>query len=505
MITPAEILRGKILIVDDRPRNVLLLEQMLRGAGYLSITSTSDPRDVCRLHGESPFDLILLDLQMPGFDGFEVMAGLESIETGGYLPVLVVTAQPDQKLRALRAGARDFVSKPFVLAEVLIRVHNLLEVRLLHAQTGLLYAQARAAIRARDDVLGIVAHDLRSPLSTIITQLELIRRSSPAVARGPIEHLHRAAHHMERLIRDLLDVARLDAGRGLAMDHACVDPLALLGAAVELEQAGARAAGLTLAVAASAAVAPVWADYFRLLQVLDNLIGNAIKFTPAGGSILGRRDGGSGGGGVHRLRHRHGHSPRPPPPRLRAILAGGPRAPPRGWPGARDRQGHRRGARRADLGREHPRCRDDVLVHRARRGARAAGPQDASTAPPSIASPSWWSTTMTSRARPSTTCCEKRATASSKPRTRRSALELFSTHDHAVDLLLTDVRLGAMDGVELAAHVRGIREIPVVFMTGLDATRVAGGVFVPKPINLANLLELVAHELARGDAAPARG
>ena len=74
----------------------------------------------------------MLDLQMPGMDGFEVMESLKEIEIDGYLPVLVLTAQPDHKLRALKAGAKDFITKPFDLAEVLIRVYNMLEVRLLH-------------------------------------------------------------------------------------------------------------------------------------------------------------------------------------------------------------------------------------------------------------------------------------------------------------------------------------------------------------------------------------
>ncbi len=139
MIGKAEILQGKILIVDDQRANVALLEQMLGNAGYVSVTSTMDPGQVCALHLLNRYDLILLDLQMPGMDGFQVMENLEQIETGGYLPVLVVTAQPEHKVRALRAGARDFVSKPFDLVEVLLRVHNLLEVRLLHKETRSLY------------------------------------------------------------------------------------------------------------------------------------------------------------------------------------------------------------------------------------------------------------------------------------------------------------------------------------------------------------------------------
>ena len=130
MIDSADILKAKVLVVDDQEANVLLLERMLSGAGYLSVASTLDPRAVCELHRKNRYDLILLDLQMPGMDGFEVMEGLKEIEKAGYLPVLVVTAQPDHKLRALRAGAKDFVTKPFDLAEVVTRVHNMLEVRL---------------------------------------------------------------------------------------------------------------------------------------------------------------------------------------------------------------------------------------------------------------------------------------------------------------------------------------------------------------------------------------
>lgn len=128
----AATLAGKILIVDDQPANVMLLERVLRAAGYQHVSSTTDPREVCALYLEHHYDVVLLDLHMPVMDGFEVMAALTKIHTGGYLPVIVVTAQPGHKLRALEAGARDFISKPFEVAEVLARVQNTIEVRLLH-------------------------------------------------------------------------------------------------------------------------------------------------------------------------------------------------------------------------------------------------------------------------------------------------------------------------------------------------------------------------------------
>lgn len=135
MVDSTDIHNANILVVDDLEANVRLLECTLRGAGYVSVASTMDPLEVCELHRKNRYDLILLDLQMPGMDGFQVMEGLKEIEAGGYLPVLVITAQPDHKLRALQAGAKDFISKPFDLVEVKARVYNMLEVRLLHQET----------------------------------------------------------------------------------------------------------------------------------------------------------------------------------------------------------------------------------------------------------------------------------------------------------------------------------------------------------------------------------
>lgn len=135
-LAESEILAASILVVDDQEANVLLLQQMLGEAGYTRVAATMDPREVCALHRRNGYDLILLDLQMPGMDGFQVIEGLKANLADGYLPVLVITAQPGHKLRALLAGARDFVSKPFDLLEVKTRIRNMLEVRLLYRKLG---------------------------------------------------------------------------------------------------------------------------------------------------------------------------------------------------------------------------------------------------------------------------------------------------------------------------------------------------------------------------------
>lgn len=152
VIQTSEILKAKLLIVDDQAANVLLLERLLRSAGYSAISSTQKPADVLALHRQNRYDLILLDLNMPEVDGFQVMEGLRGIEGEGMLPVLVITAQPNEKLRALKAGALDFVSKPFDIAEVLARVQNLLQVRLLNLETQKLYEQMMAE-QALSDLL----------------------------------------------------------------------------------------------------------------------------------------------------------------------------------------------------------------------------------------------------------------------------------------------------------------------------------------------------------------
>ena len=132
IVSANDILGASILIVDDQESNVSLLEQLLSEAGYTGVSSTMIPEEVCALHRKYRYDLILLDLQMPGMDGFQVMAGLKTNVADAYLPVIVLTAQPGHKLRALQAGAKDFISKPFDLVEVKTRIHNMLEVRLLY-------------------------------------------------------------------------------------------------------------------------------------------------------------------------------------------------------------------------------------------------------------------------------------------------------------------------------------------------------------------------------------
>ncbi|WP_295428857.1 HD domain-containing phosphohydrolase [uncultured Thiodictyon sp.] len=189
MIDLSAIRNADILIVDDQDENVTLLERVLGSAGYTAVTSTVDPFAVCALHRSHRYDLILLDLLMPRMDGFQVMEELKTIEPEGYLPVLVLTAQPDHNLRALEAGAKDFVSKPFDLAELLLRVHNMLEVRLLHKELH----QSNELLEQR--VLERTAALKESYLETIFTMTRAAEHKDVDLG----SHVQRISHYSRAL------------------------------------------------------------------------------------------------------------------------------------------------------------------------------------------------------------------------------------------------------------------------------------------------------------------
>ena len=134
MVSEAEVLNARILIVDDHECNTEVFEVMLSQAGYLQVSSTMNPTEVCALHQAKRFDLILLDLQMPVMDGFQVMEGLKAMDPGQTLPVIALTAQPSHRPRALQAGAEDFITKPFDVIELLGRIHSMIEGRLLESE-----------------------------------------------------------------------------------------------------------------------------------------------------------------------------------------------------------------------------------------------------------------------------------------------------------------------------------------------------------------------------------
>lgn len=193
MISKQDILNANILLVDDQLVNIKLLEKMLRHAGFSAIFSTTRPQEVKSLYFDNEIDLIVLDIRMPDMDGFDVMAGLQAEIENDYLPVLVVTAEltSQTRERALSSGAKDFITKPFDQAEVLQRIHNMLEVRLLHKQ-----------IRLQNETLEQQVQQRTRQLEQ--SRLEIIRRLGRAAEYKDNEtgnHILRMSHFAQMLAR----------------------------------------------------------------------------------------------------------------------------------------------------------------------------------------------------------------------------------------------------------------------------------------------------------------
>lgn len=303
-----------ILLVDDEEANLDLLEAFLLAEGYRSLVRTSDARQAVPLFEAHEPDLVLLDLHMPFRTGHEVLHDLrERTPPGDYLPVLVLTADitPEARERALSGGARDFLTKPFDAGEVLLRVHNLLETRSLYRrqqearhraealaeENARLFAGAQSATRARERMLSVVAHDLRNPLALVAMSAEMLLELLPAGAETyqgrRLSHILQATQRMQRLVEDLLDVTSYEEGSFSLR----VAPLSAAELFAEVEatfRPVAESRSIHLEVHGQPDAPPLHADGDRLLQVLSNLLGNAMKFTPSGGSVrvLWRESGG---------------------------------------------------------------------------------------------------------------------------------------------------------------------------------------------------------------------
>lgn len=187
MITNDQVYNAKILIVDDQELSIRLLSEILAKAGYVNITATTDPREAIELYAQKHPDLLILDLNMPHMDGFQVMSKLKEIEGDNYLPILLISNDENQEVRflALESGGKDFLNKPYERVEVLIRIRNLLEVRILHNQ-----------IRDQNKLLEERVKDRTQELYS--TQLDVIQRLARAVEFRDSEtgmHIIRMSHY----------------------------------------------------------------------------------------------------------------------------------------------------------------------------------------------------------------------------------------------------------------------------------------------------------------------
>ena len=213
MIDQDDILQARILLVDDDVAERQSLSDLLARHGYLSVSSTADAPAVSLLHAATPFDLIVLDLDMPGFDGFAVMAALQAHAPDTWLPVLAMTGDASLKLRAVDAGARDFIDKPFNDVEVLTRIRNLLEVRLLHREARDYGAHMEQTVRDRTAEL----ERFRGAMDATADAIFLIDPGSMAIVDVSEGACRMLGYRREALLR--IDPVKLGLARDGQLQH----------------------------------------------------------------------------------------------------------------------------------------------------------------------------------------------------------------------------------------------------------------------------------------------
>ena len=282
-------LKSKILIVDDEPGNVILLEQMMIQEGYNCLYSTSDSTQCIDMFAEVQPDLVLLDLNMPRMDGFEVMAKLKEIDSKSMVPILVLTALTDEKtkLHALRSGAKDFLNKPFELTEASLRIKNLLEMRLLHQkvqmhnqileeQVQIRTAELERSTEELTNFAYIASHDLQEPLRKIITFGDrLVEKFDSALndtGKDYIVRMQKSALRMKGLIDDLLHFSRVTMRSApfqeINLNEVISEVLSDLE--VQIERTKGRVEVDTLP--------SIEGGKFQMRQLFQNLISNGLKY-----------------------------------------------------------------------------------------------------------------------------------------------------------------------------------------------------------------------------------
>lgn len=278
---------ARVLVIEDNVEmNRFVCEEL---SSEYRVSAAYDGAEGLRKALELEPDLIVTDIMMPEMSGDDLVHAIREHRELDGTPIVLLTAKADDELLLglLREGAQDYLTKPFAVDELRSRIHNLL------ASKGAVDS-ARHAARSRDEVLGVVAHELRNSLSTILMQAALLQQSGADPGDKAAARLERATGQMNRQIEDLLDVTRIEAGH-LSVERSRISAGQVLSDCADSQRAMVSAASLELVLDVEQDLPDdLWADRQRLVQALENLVGNARKFTEAGGRIeLGarRRDG----------------------------------------------------------------------------------------------------------------------------------------------------------------------------------------------------------------------
>jgi two-component system sensor histidine kinase/response regulator len=277
-----------ILVVDDVPRNIHVVSSALRGAGYQVISAASGERALRSARNPAP-DLVLLDLLMPEMDGFEVCRRLKADPGTSHIPIIFLTgaAETSQIVKGLQVGAVDYVTKPFNLPELLARVRTHLELKHSREILERTAQRLRELDNEKNEFLGIAAHDLKNPICSFVGLAEYVL-SSPNLGRAEVEEISRdilsESRRLLQLVQNLLDVNAIERGQ-LNLQFGAHDLAEVARSVTHNFQLKAESKKQTLALDLPESPVLAWVDRSLTVQVLDNLISNAIKFSPVGKTI----------------------------------------------------------------------------------------------------------------------------------------------------------------------------------------------------------------------------
>lgn len=286
-----------ILIVDDSEQNLLLLEGNLSSSGYAVQMAHSGPEAIEKFKQQTP-DLVLLDVIMPGMDGFEACRQIRALPNGADVPIIFLTALSDiqSHKQALDAGGDDLITKPIQRTELLLRVRSMLWMRHLRAELrsgyNLLSSQRDTLIRVqkqKEQLAEFIVHDLKNPLGNIVACTTVIAQSKSVQQDAEISTLAHltleSATSMERMIYNLLDITKGEDGM-LAAKKEPIEVNFLIEQITKSIEANAKLQGVKLVISKPDDLTTIHADGDLLKRVLENLASNALRYSPPQANIF---------------------------------------------------------------------------------------------------------------------------------------------------------------------------------------------------------------------------